>query len=58
LSIANEDDGEVFDEDETNQMTDVCKVNTIKVEDFDEPIPIVQVRIGKFEIRNVLLDVV
>ncbi len=37
-------------------MTDVCKVNTVKVEDFDEPIAIFQVRIGKFEIRNVLLD--
>jgi hypothetical protein len=40
----------------TNRMTDVCKVNTIKDEDFEEVIPIVQVWIGKFEIRNVLLD--
>jgi len=39
-----------------NQVTNVCKVNIIKVEDFDEVIPIVQVRIGKFEVRHVLLD--
>jgi hypothetical protein len=40
----------------TNQVTNVCKVNTVKVEDFDEAIPIVQVRVGKFEIKDVLLD--
>jgi hypothetical protein len=40
----------------TNQMTNVCKVSTVRAEDFDEPIPIVQVRTGKFEIRDVLLD--
>jgi hypothetical protein len=27
----------------TNQVTDVCKVNTIKAEDFDEAILVVQV---------------
>jgi hypothetical protein len=32
---------------------DVCKVNTIKVEDFDEAF---QVQVGKFEVRDVLLD--
>jgi hypothetical protein len=40
----------------TNQVTDVCKVNIVKAKDFDEAIPIVQVRVGKFEVRNVLLD--
>jgi hypothetical protein len=40
----------------TNQMTDVCKISIVKAKDFDEPIPIVQVRIDKFEIRDVLLD--
>ncbi len=35
---------------------DVCKVSTIKAENFDEAIPIVQVQVGKFEIRDVLLD--
>jgi hypothetical protein len=40
----------------TNQVMDVCKFNTIKVEDFDEAIPIVQVQVGMFEIRDVLLD--
>ncbi len=28
----------------------------MKVEDFDEVMPIVQVWVGKFEIRDVLLD--
>jgi hypothetical protein len=40
----------------TNQAMDVCKVNRVKVEDFDEAIPVVQVRVGKFEVRNVLLN--
>ncbi len=40
----------------TNQVMDVCKVSTIKAENFDEAIPIVQVQVGKFEIRDVLLD--
>jgi hypothetical protein len=39
-----------------NQVTDVSKVNTIKVEDFDEAILVVQVRVGKFEVKDVLLD--
>ncbi len=34
---------------------DVCKITT-KVEDFDELMPIVQIWVGKFEIRVVLLD--
>jgi hypothetical protein len=40
----------------TNQVMNVCKVSPVKVKDFDEAIPVVQVRVGKFEIRNVLLD--
>ncbi len=40
----------------TNQVTNVCKVNTLKAEDFDEAIPVVQVRVGKFETKDVLLD--
>ncbi len=28
----------------TNQVMDVCKVNTIKAEDFDEALPIVKVQ--------------
>ncbi len=39
-----------------NQVIDVCKVSQLKVEDFDEAMPIVQVQIGKFEVRDVLLD--
>jgi hypothetical protein len=38
-----------------NQVVNVCKVTT-KVENFDEAMSIVQVRVGKFEIRDVLLD--
>jgi hypothetical protein len=38
-----------------DQVVDVCKVTT-KVEDFDEAMSIVQVQVGKFEIRDVLLD--
>ncbi len=40
----------------TNRVTDVCKVSTIKAKDFDEAITIVQVRVGKFEVGDVLLD--
>jgi hypothetical protein len=40
----------------TNQVMDVCKVNTIKAEDFDEAIPVVQVQVGNFEVKDVLLD--
>ncbi len=32
-----------------------CKVTT-KVEDFDETMPIVQIWVGKFEVRDVLLE--
>jgi hypothetical protein len=38
-----------------DEVADVCKVIT-KVEDFDEVMLVVQVRVGKFEIRDVLLD--
>jgi hypothetical protein len=40
----------------TNQVTDVSKFSTIKAEYFDEAILVVQVWVGKFEIRDVLLD--
>ncbi len=35
---------------------DVCKVNTVNVKDFDEVVLVVQIQVGKFEIKNVLLD--
>ncbi len=38
-----------------DQVANVCKVIT-KVEDFDEVMPVVQVRVGKFEIRDVLFN--
>jgi hypothetical protein len=38
-----------------DQVIDVCKVTT-KVEDFDETMLIVEVRVGKFEVRDMLLD--
>jgi hypothetical protein len=38
-----------------DQVVDVCKVTT-NVEDFDEAMSIVQVWVGKFEVRDVLLD--
>jgi hypothetical protein len=38
-----------------DQVVDVCKVTT-KVEVFDEAMLIVQVRVGKFEVTDVLLD--
>ncbi len=38
-----------------DQVADVCKVTT-KVKDFDEAMLVVQVQVGKFEVRNVLLD--
>ncbi len=38
------------------QVTNVCKVTTIKIEDFDEVVLVVQIRIRKFGVRNVLLD--
>jgi len=38
-----------------DQVVDVCKVTT-KVEVFDEAMLIVQVRVGKFEVKDVLLD--
>jgi N-acetylmuramic acid 6-phosphate (MurNAc-6-P) etherase len=40
----------------TNQVMDACKISIIKAEDFDEAILVVQVRVGKFKIRDVLLD--
>jgi hypothetical protein len=38
------------------QIVDVYKVTTTTVEDFDEAIPIVQVHIGKFRVKDVLLN--
>jgi len=37
------------------KIVDVSKITT-KVEDFDEVMPIVQVWVKKFEVRDVLLD--
>jgi hypothetical protein len=38
------------------QLTNVCKITTIKNFDFDEAVLVVQVRIRKFRVRDVLLD--
>jgi hypothetical protein len=38
------------------KIANVYKVTTIKIEDFDETILVVQVHIGKFGVRDVLLD--
>jgi hypothetical protein len=38
-----------------NQVANVCKITT-KAEDFDKVMPIVQAWVGKFEVRDVLLD--
>ncbi len=38
------------------QVTDVCKVTIMKIKDFDETMLVVQVRVGKFGVWNVLLD--
>jgi hypothetical protein len=38
-------------------IANVCKVIATKIEDFDKAILIVQVRVGKFGVRNVLFDV-
>jgi len=38
------------------QVIDVCKITTIKIKDFDEVVLVVQVRVGKFGVSNVLLD--
>ncbi len=38
-----------------DQVTNICKI-TIKVEDFDEAMLVVQVQVGKFEVKDVLLD--
>ncbi len=38
------------------QIVDVYKVTTTTIEDFDEAIPIVQVHIGKFRVKDVLLN--
>jgi hypothetical protein len=37
-------------------VTNVCKVTTTKVEDFDEAMPIIQIRIRKLGVKDVLLD--
>jgi dsDNA-binding SOS-regulon protein len=41
---------------EEAQITNVCKITTIKIKDFDEAILVVQVRVGKFGSRKALLD--
>ncbi len=41
---------------EEAQIVNVCKVTTTKIKDFDEVMPIVQVCVGKFGIKDVLLD--
>jgi hypothetical protein len=38
------------------QIANVYKITTTKVEDFDEALPVVQVRVGKFRVRDVLLN--
>ncbi len=38
------------------QIANVYKITTTKVEDFDEAIPVVQVRVGKFRVKDVLLN--
>jgi hypothetical protein len=38
-----------------DQVVDICKV-TIKVEDSNKVMPIVQVWAGKFQVKDVLLD--
>jgi hypothetical protein len=38
------------------QIANVCKITTIKIEDFDEAISVVQVYVGNFGVRDVLLD--
>jgi hypothetical protein len=37
-------------------VANVCKVTTVKVEDFDEAMHVVQVKIGKLGVKDVLLD--
>lgn len=34
------------------QISNVCKVITMKIEDFDEAMPVVQVCVGKFGVRQ------
>jgi len=41
---------------EEAQIVDVCKVVATKIEDFDEAILVVQVRVGKFGVKDVLLN--
>jgi hypothetical protein len=38
-----------------DHVVNVCRITT-KVEDFDEVMSVAQVQVGKFEIRDVLLD--
>ncbi len=38
------------------QNTNVYKITTTKIKDFDEAIPVVQIRIRKFGMRDVLLN--
>jgi hypothetical protein len=41
---------------EEAHIADVCKVATTKLEDFDETIPVIQVRVGKLRVRDVFLN--
>jgi hypothetical protein len=41
---------------EEAQIVDVRKITTTKVEDFNEAILVVQVCVGKFRAKHVLLD--
>ncbi len=41
---------------EEAQIVDVCKIITTKIKDFDETIPVVEVCVGKFGVRDALLD--
>jgi hypothetical protein len=37
-------------------IANICKVTTTEIKDFDEAILVVQIHVGKFGIRDVLLD--
>jgi hypothetical protein len=41
---------------EEAHIANVCKVTTTKIKDFDETILVIQVRVRKFGIKDVLLD--
>jgi hypothetical protein len=41
---------------EEDHIANVCKVTTTKIEDFDEAILVIQVRVGKLGVRDVFLN--